>query len=166
MATAVVGNALPTSHHHRPRAEDGARSILGFGHAADPSELKAVTTLVTRYYHYAAIDDGAGACSLLTASIAKSVPQDYGGKAGPRYMRGDTCREAMAKLFAHFHHKLLAEDIGLQVTDVRLNSHGGYALMRFKTTPELHEANVVREGSRWGIASLLDSGVAASSAGD
>jgi hypothetical protein len=159
-SSGATAGTTPAKGAGHARFEESRSAILYFGHPASPADKQAVTRLVMRYYAAAAREDGATACSLLLSSLANSVPEDYGQAPGPPSLRGGkTCQAVMTKLFKLLHRKLAAEDAGLEVTRVRLKAKGGYAVMRFKTTPELHETNVVREGSGWKISSLLDSGV-------
>jgi hypothetical protein len=132
------------------------KSVLDFGHAADPVDKQAVTTLVKHYYHAAAAEDGATACSLILSNLANSVPEDYGQAPGPSYMRGKTCPAVMSRLFMHFHQRMASDFASLEVTRVRLKTRGGYAVLRFNEMP-IREINVVRQGSTWKLSSLLDS---------
>jgi len=142
----------PTEHH-----DPGNSRVLDFGHPANPSDKRSVTTLVTHYYLAAASENGTAACSSIRSTVAKSVPEDYGQAPGPTYMRGKTCPAVMHSLFAYLHHLLVTEDADLEVTKVRLKPSGGYAVLNFGDGLPEREVNIVREGHTWKLSSLLDS---------
>jgi hypothetical protein len=131
--------------------------VLDFGHSATPVDRQAVTALVTRYYAAAAADNSATACSLIISSLANAVPEDYGQAPAPPYLRGGkTCQAVMSRLFTHFHRRMVTDAATLKVTQVRLKTTGGYAVLNFGVKPE-REITVVREGHVWKVSSLLDS---------
>ena len=140
-----------------PGNDNDNNSTLDFGHAANASEKRTITTLVKRYYTTALAGDGARACSMLYSTLAEAVPEDYGQQPGPPYMRGaETCQTAMTLLFKHFHTQLTIEVPKLEVTRIRLIEHHGFALLSFGTLPE-REILVAREGHIWKMNGLYDS---------
>lgn len=131
--------------------------VLDFGSPATPADRHEITALITRYYASASDEDGATACSLILSSVAKSVPEDYGRGAGPSYLRGGTtCQAVVSRLFKYLHHRMVRAFRTLRVTQVRLKTRGGYAVLLFQKPPE-HEIAVVRQNGTWKVASLLDS---------
>jgi hypothetical protein len=130
--------------------------IPNFGHAADTSDLRAITSLVKRYYAAALTEDGAKACSLLYSTLAEAIPEDYSGTPGVSYMHGaKTCAEAMTLLFKHYHPQLVLEVPKLQVHLVRLEQNHGVGLLSFGRLPE-RETSFLREGHVWKMTALLD----------
>lgn len=130
---------------------------LNFGHPADPAERQEIVSLLERYYKVALAENGTAACSMLYSTRAESTAEDYGGIAGPPYMRGNTCPVVMTKLFKHFHPVLAIELPKLKVARVRLEAHHALVVLSFgKKLPE-REIHVMREGHVWKLSQLLDS---------
>ena len=130
---------------------------FNFGHAASPSEQRAITTLVKRYYAAALADNGTRGCALLYSTLADAAPQDDSHEPGnPAYMQGaNTCAEVLAKLFNHYHPQLAAELSKLRVTRVRLEEHHGFAFLSFGRMPE-RRTSVQREGHVWKLSQIYD----------
>lgn len=128
-----------------------------FGHAASPSERRAITALVKRYYAAALADNGARGCALLFSTLAEAAPRDDSQEPGtPAYMQGArTCAQVLAKLFNHAHPQLTLELPKLRVTRVRLEEHHGFAFLSFGTLPE-RSISVQREGHVWKLTQILD----------
>jgi hypothetical protein len=127
-------------------------STLILGHAASAADRRAITAVVKRYYAAAAAGDGAEACSMLTPSLARAAPEDYGKRAGPVYLRGSrNCPAIMSRLFKHFHAELTG---AIEVTGVRVDSESTLALVGSSTIPA-GEVAVKREGGAWRLTSLL-----------
>jgi hypothetical protein len=140
-----------------PYDDTNNNSVLDYGHAASPSDDKAVTALVKRYYTAAAAGDGASACSMIIPSLAKAVPEDYGRAPGPTYLRGGkSCPAVMSLLFKHSHQQLATYLATLKVVRVRLNGKNGLVVLSFGTLPE-RQISVDQHGSAWKIEALLDS---------
>jgi hypothetical protein len=141
-------------------AEDDKNNndILNFGHAANASDTKAITTLVKRYYTAAAREDGADACSMIYVTLAESLPEDYGaGSSGPPYLKaGTTCAGVMGLLFKHYHDQLTAELPLLKVAHVRLVQRHGLAILHFGTMPE-RQLFVRQELGTWKLGAITDS---------
>lgn len=131
--------------------------ILSFGRAASPSERRAITTLVERYYAAALAGEGDRACSLLYLTIAETVPEDDSREPGtPSYLKGQTtCGGVLRALFAHYHAQLAAEAPKLKVADVRLVEHHGLVVLRFGALPE-RQTSVMREGHAWKMSQIYD----------
>jgi hypothetical protein len=143
-----IGAAADDSNNNR---------VFDYASPANPTDKRAITGLVKRYYAAAGAEDGTRACSMLYSTFAESVPEDYGRSAGPPYLRGGkTCAAVMVLLFKHLHHQLSVEIPKLKVTHVRLQQHHGLAALSFGALPE-RQILVGREGHNWKIEMLLDS---------
>jgi hypothetical protein len=131
-------------------SDDGI--VLNYGHAANAADTRAIAIEAKRYYAAAAADNGKKACSMMTASDAGSVAEDYGSGAGPAYLRGGkTCEAVMSRLFEHSHAKLTG---AIDVTGVRVKEGSAYALIGSTKLP----ASLIilkHEGGAWKINSLL-----------
>jgi len=138
-------------------ADKNNDSVVDYGHAASPSEQRAITALVKRYYAAAVAENGAAACSMLYSTLEEAVPEDYGQSPPSQpYMRGKTCPAVVTLLFKHFHPQLALEAPKLRVARVRLVEHHGLAILHFGALPE-RQISVAREGHIWRIQMLLDS---------
>jgi hypothetical protein len=137
------------------------RGVRGFGHEASAAEVRAVASLIKRYYAAAVAGDSATACSLIHSSLARSsdfakaVPSEYAPAPGSSALRG-SCAQITSLLFKLDHQQLVADAATIRVTGVRVNGALGLALLGFRTTPERHIL-VKREGRAWKIDELLDS---------
>jgi len=130
--------------------------VMAFGRAASPSERRAVTALVKRYYATALAGAGERGCSMLYSTLAEAAVEDDAQPPGPAYMRGaKTCAAVMALLFKHYHAQLAAELPKLSVTRVRLEEHHGFAFLSFGALPE-REISVVRERRTWKLNTIYD----------
>jgi hypothetical protein len=142
-----------------PDDDRNNNDVLDFGHAASPSETRAITALVKRYYAAAAAEDGAKACSMIYSTLAEAVPEDYGlSPPGPHYMSGKTCPAVLTLLFKHFRPQILVELPKLKVARVRLIEHHGLVVLHFGAMPE-RQIQVRREGHTWKVEGLLDNAV-------
>jgi hypothetical protein len=142
------------------RAEDNSyyhdvddRGIVGLGRPATPSELQGIAAFVHRYYALAAAGNGATACRLVIPNLRRSAVEDYGaGSAGPSYLRSArTCTGVMDAVFSHSHGEISNR---FQVSEVRLQGNGGYALMGSKTGPASY-ISLQRVGGHWMSAVLI-----------
>jgi hypothetical protein len=128
--------------------DNGIRAI---GHAAGSADLREVSALVKRYYAAAAVNDGRKACSMLTSTMVRGVPEDYGRGAGPDYLRGaKTCAAVMSRFFKHYHSQLTGS---FKLTGLRISGDQGFAQLGSKTMP----ASVIyveREGGLWKVKEL------------
>lgn len=136
-----------TSYHDHDDA-----NILSYGGTPSAADERIVTALAKRYYAAAAADDGAMACSLILSGMAKTLPEDYGGRTGPAYLRGGkTCRAIMSLLFKHFHGSLTSV---IKVTGVRVKGDRAYALLSSTTRPASY-LTLRREAGAWKVEELL-----------
>jgi hypothetical protein len=122
-----------------------------YGHTANVADERTVTALVRRYFAAAAAGDGARACSLVTSTFVRAIPEDYGQAPGPAYARGKTCPVVASKVFRHLRGKLAGS---IKVTDVRVNGNEAHALLGSKTMPASYIA-LRRERGAWKIADML-----------
>ena len=129
--------------------------IRAFGHAANVTEQKAVVEMVERYYAAAAAADGAAACPMIVASLARAIPHDIGSPPGPPYARGKTCAVVMSKVFRENHRQLAAEAATLKVSGVRVEHGLVRALLSFTSLPG-RWLSIAREGGAWKVHELLD----------
>jgi hypothetical protein len=160
-ATTLAQSRLPTDRDEdndnpgssRYDADDSP--VLRFGYAASLAEVRAIASLVRRYYGDGAAGDGASACSLLYSLLRESVVEEYAQSPG---LRGKTCAEVLSKLFKRRHRELAGDVAALKLTIVRVGGDSGLALVRFGATRE-RRVLVRRERGAWKMGVLLDVGV-------
>lgn len=135
--------------------DDNNPSPLGYVTAA-AADAQAVSKLVNRYYGAASKGDGASGCSMMEPSFVKAIPLDY-GKLGPSYLRhaAGTCPAVMSLLFKHEHAQLARGVPQMHIVRVSVKGEQGIAILRFGRLRERF-ISVIREGSTWRIASVLD----------
>jgi hypothetical protein len=130
------------------------RAFVTWGSPARAGDVRAVTSLVKRYYAAAAADNGAQACLLIYTLFAEAIPEDYGQPPGPVALRGSTCAVVLTKLFSQQHARVAAENASLEVTGVRVMGGQGRALLGFTSSPaaflQLH-----RERDRWMVGGII-----------
>lgn len=119
----------------------------------------AIVAVVRRYYAAAAERNGRIACSLLIASQARAVPEDYGRPPGPPSLSGHTCAAVLSKLFAQHGRELAEKSSSLDVGAVLVGHGAGSVYMRFGKAAAERSMFVQREDGVWKIVSLLDTAV-------
>jgi hypothetical protein len=139
--------------HDRGNPENDASILFEpFDGRANPTDTRAVRTLVKSYYAASAAVNGAKACSLLDANLAIGVGADQarsGGSAGNR------CAVSMSLLLEQQHKQLIAENVAtMTVTSVHVKGNLGVAALGFRRMPE-SEILVEREGHTWKIDALF-----------
>jgi hypothetical protein len=141
------------AEHDRGNPEGDASALFApFGHRASPADAQAVTRLVRSYFAASAADDGAKACSLLAASLARGVGPDPGRSTGG--VRSG-CAASMSLLLEQQHRQLIAEDVAtMVVTRVHVKGNLGVAALGFRRVPE-SEILVEREAHTWKIDALF-----------
>jgi hypothetical protein len=127
--------------------DDAARN---FGHAARPSDKRAITALVERYYAAAAAANGATACALTYWILAGSIAEDYGQPPGPAYLHGNTCAIVMTKLFQHDHARLATS---MEIVAIRLRGAQANVLLGSATLPASF-LSLRRERGVWKVYNL------------
>lgn len=142
-------NPTPASYDF-PDGDD--RATFAYGHSASPAAVRAIAGVIGRYYAAAAVDDGAAACSLLLPSLARSVPETYGGPGGPPYLRGiKTCQADLSKLFRHFYREL---DRAPTMVEARVKGATAQAVLDSETM-RASSVFLMRQGGSWKIAAPL-----------
>lgn len=147
------GDDDPDDHGATVSRDDEQELIAGSSREARPSDLRAVSVAVKRYYAAALAGDGARGCALLERTLAKAIAEDaaHGG--------GSTCATALSRLFQNQHRYLSAEQPATMViTGVRIEGDVALTTLGFKRTPE-GEMILQREGGGWKLDALFDSGL-------
>ncbi len=137
-----------TTYHGSPPNDD-LELFASYGPKASHTVTHAVAGLVKRYYTVSAAGNAAGACSLLSASVASALASQDGPGSG--------CAAAMAQVLSRERQLLLADEVTtMKVTQVHAKGTIGLAVLRFKRSPE---SNIVveREGGAWKINALFGS---------
>jgi hypothetical protein len=130
-------------------------SLRDIGRAADPLDRHSIVALLRRYFAAAVAEDGARACAILAASIARSVPQTLGQPPGPPYLAGTSCAPIVSKVFEQDHRQLVAYARLLHVSDVRVTANRAVVILDVQPLPG-REIWVQREDGVWKIDALLD----------
>jgi ketosteroid isomerase-like protein len=139
--------------HPSEAGQDDGPLLAVYPGRANRTEARAITELVKRYYAASFAGDGASACALLSASIAKGLVAD---QTKPTQGARDSCVEAISPLLAQQHQHLTAEDPAtMAMTGVHLNGNLALVALRFKRAPE-REIIVQREGRTWKIDAPFD----------
>lgn len=130
--------------------DDGA--IRRYGRPADAGETRTLSALVKRYYTAAAKADGATACSLLKAKLARTAATAYRNGGGPRYLRAAmTCGMVLSLLFEHNPERM---DGAIAITAVRVEGDQARVLVGSRKIPA-SVVSLVLEGGRWRLDGLL-----------
>lgn len=139
-------------HPTKGQRDNGSLFAIYPGRAGR-TEARAITTVVKRYYAASAAGEGAGACALLSAGLAKGLAADH---AQPTQSARTTCAAAISPLLAQQHRHLIAEDpTTMMVTSVHLNGKLALVVLGFKRAPE-GQILLEREGHTWKIDALFD----------
>ena len=129
-------------------------AIASYGQAASAADAGAIAGLVRRYYAAAAAENGALVCSLTYYIEVETLPEQYGGPPGPRWLHGaDTCPTLLTRVFKHFHSELRGP---VEVMAVRVKGQRAEALVGFPglRLPE-GVVKIRREGDAWKVDGLL-----------
>jgi hypothetical protein len=168
-ALAVPDRSTPTPIQESERSRSAAYKypiaddrqdddrIRTYGHEAGEPDKREITALVERYYHAAADADGAKACLMLPAVFARSVPEDYGSRAGPSGLKGTTCAVVLTKFFRQLPGQPIASLKAVEVIGVRVKRDRGYAQLSSKWLPAA-AIGLVRERGHWRIDTLIGGG--------
>jgi hypothetical protein len=140
-----VDSDSPTTQSYRfPDSDDGA--TFAFGHRPSAAAGRAIASVVERYYAAASKSDGAAGCALLQPSLARSLPESYGGPLGPSYLRGArTCGTTLSLFFRHYHAQLAAS---IEVFAVRVQGSTARAIFSSRTMPA-SDVFLTAERSSW-----------------
>jgi hypothetical protein len=133
-------------------------NLASYSHSATPAQTHAVGALVARYLAAAAAADGAKACSMVLASVARAVVPVLGGPGEPPYSRGSTCAEILAKIFRFYHGQLNAEARLLGVLRFGVNGNRGLAVLAARPASAFPDRVIAlqREDGLWKIDGVLD----------
>lgn len=127
-------------------------AILRLGHDASASDRNAIAAVVKRYYAAAAASDGKTACALTDSRFAATVPEDYAGGVGLRYLEGlKACPAVLAKLFQHLHATVVQPPT---VTGVRVAGRRGWAFLGWASLPA-SVTEVAKERGAWKLDRVL-----------
>jgi hypothetical protein len=141
----------PTPQGYRFPDSDDRASFL-YGHQPSAAAERAIEGIVTRYYRAASVGNGATACALLLPSLARSVPESYGGPSAPTYLRGaKTCSAALSDLFEHSHQELAAT---VEVFAVRVAGNAAHAIFSSRTL-RAGEITLTRQKGAWALVEVL-----------
>jgi hypothetical protein len=132
--------------------------VLNYGHAADASDRKTIAAVVERYYQAAAADDGAVACKLIDPGLASALPQVNDSKPDSPTPSGVSCATAISRLFLHVPGRSSGRLAAVKVVGVRVQGGNGLALLRLASS-EARYIPVAREGDRWTLQALFDTGL-------
>ncbi len=123
-----------------------------FPRKADPADTRAVAAIVKSYYAASAADEGAKACSLLTAGLADALGTGRGRSTGSA---SGGCAESMTRLLRQQHQGPTPAEVStMVVTSVHVKGNLGVAALGFKGTSE-SEILVEREGHAWKVDALF-----------
>lgn len=141
----AVDKDIDTPIQQGPKFPDSDDTFaLDLGRGASPTQARALSHLVLRYFSAARAGDGAMACSLLAANEAASLPRESSPPS-------QSCPAAAATLLQRDRHALAAP---VKIVDVRLLDPYAEAIVGSRTLP----ASVVllkRENGRWRFEGLF-----------
>jgi hypothetical protein len=130
--------------------------VRAVGYEAGAATKLAITGVVKRYYTAAVTGNGDRACSLLSASLAKAVPNEF--RSVPTLKNLKTCAAIVSRLYKiRPQAQEVASSLAtFRVTGVRLNGNYAITLLLFQPMFERY-ITMHREGGAWKITELLDS---------
>ncbi len=136
-------------HYDGHPPNDDLGLLASYGPKASPAVMRAVASLIKRYYTASAAANAPTACSLLSANLAAGIATTSDGASS-------ACAAAMSQLLAQQHARLVGENPAtMAVTTVHVKGNLGLAALSFKTAPEA-EIVVEREAGKWKIDALFD----------
>lgn len=145
------GDYDPDDHGATKSRDDEQEMIGRSSKEAPPSDLKAISVAVKRYYATALAEDGTRGCTMLERALAAAI-----AKEAPRNGNA-TCATALSHLFQVQHRYLSAEEpVTMVITGVRIEGNEALTTLGFKRTPE-GEVILKREGGHWKLDALFDS---------
>jgi hypothetical protein len=148
--------APPASTQPAPvknRYPHGDNSIQTFGHRGGEGDTSQIASAVEGYYAAIAHDDGARACSLMSAKIAGTIVQTL-GRSPQLHSKG--CAAILGLLFKRRSGASPAALADVHVTSVRIRGDRAFALLRGKLIRS-GEIPMAREGGVWKVAALSGS---------
>jgi ketosteroid isomerase-like protein len=138
-----------TPHYEQ---DEHHRFLAQFGRSPRPTEARAITALIKRYFTAAAAGDSANACALLSTAASVALAAQHSSST-----RGaGACAAAIAPPLAQAHQYLLTkEPTTMVVTGIYTKGDLGIAALGFRHTPE-STILIEREASAWKIGSIFD----------
>lgn len=145
------GDGDHDDHSKATSSDDEGELLVAKRYGATTTEHTAMKTVLERYYAAASARDGASGCALLTRELASSL--------APSRASGQTCAQALSRLFAVQSSHLAAEHADTMVL-TGVHAHAGVALVTlgFRSAPEA-ELILRREDGNWKLNALFDSGL-------
>lgn len=138
-----------------PNSQDD-EEVFDYGQPASPTDERRIASVLKKYYTFAALDNGAGACAQIYSLMAEAITEDFGGAAGPARLRGKTCAVVETKAFGLYRHRLREEAAKLEVLMVRVHDKRGLAVLRFGRSSQWYYLPVRQEFGAWKIYVLSD----------
>ncbi|HEY2632239.1 MAG TPA: hypothetical protein VGI26_07670 [Solirubrobacteraceae bacterium] len=125
--------------------------VIDFGQPASAADMKAISTLVKRFYAATSTADGRAICSLIYNVLAEEIPENYENSPG---LKGRTCAEVIGKVFAPRRRQTIRELRKLKVTRVRVEGAKGLIIVSLGKRPEPYFL-VHRQGTEWKMQRLF-----------
>jgi hypothetical protein len=134
-------------------------NVLDYGHAANAADTQAITLAVRRYYVAAARGEGPAVCGLLSLSVARAVPEEYGQIPGSPALHGKTCATVMPGLLKQLHPQMTVDNAALKIGIVRVEGATGQVLLGFGAVLPNRYTVLRREQGAWKIVDLTANGL-------
>jgi hypothetical protein len=139
--------------HPSEAGQDDGSLFASYPGSVSPTESRAIATLVRHYYEASLTGNGAQACALLSAGLARGLAADL---AQPTQDARDTCAAAISPLLDQQRQHLTEEDPAtMVVVGVHLNGNLALVVLGFKRAPE-GAILAEREGAVWKMDALFD----------
>lgn len=122
--------------------------VLDYGQNASAADLRAIASVVTRYYRAAAAADGARACSLTNPVMVEAIARERAAAASDAH---STCAAAQTALFRLRRRQIQADQRRLRVSGARVEGARAWALLRFGAQHPPGRILVRRVGSNWTV---------------
>lgn len=138
------------------------------GREGSLADWRSIASEIRRYYTTALADDGAKACGMMAARLARAIPLEYGPRRASN-SRAGSCASIMSAYFRRERPEVVAVARTQKLIDVRLEGDHGYAVLHVDlpclpgscvlNLRTIHIANVLVawEGASWKIDSRLAS---------
>jgi hypothetical protein len=158
---AVAGDRLPEGKDSNDGDDDAAidddRAIAEYGQPASPPEHGELGALVRRYYAYAAAENAAAVCRLLSPAAAQSVAEE--SETSPPPGPNATCRAPMSALLRSRHRELQRQSRGLAILATRALGKRAIVVLGFSRRAEPRRVRLERSGKRWLLMEPFDAGM-------
>lgn len=130
-------------------------SLRDYGHPAGTRVAKAVESVITRYYGAIAANDGASACSLISAALASGFSQASGVAGGNG---NGSCSRGLPSSVRQSMERSVAELTAINIFSVRVDGNRAVVFLELSTS-EIRLIQMEKEGGGWKLSTLLDVGV-------